>query len=228
MDKSNIYEALAAVQSALKAPKGQYNSFGKYSYRSCEDILEAVKPLLKESGLLLQLSDEPVMVGDWHYIKATATVADFSGNQVFCTAYAREPVEKKGMDDSQITGTASSYARKYALNGLFCIDDTKDADTDAYQKQAEGKKSTGTKPAPQKKPDREPAQKRDLIPKPQYAQEQPFICACCGKPLQPVNHKGNIFDAAHIAASTKSKFGRVLCWACAQKQQKEDGGLNHA
>nr|DAG75182.1 MAG TPA: ERF superfamily protein [Caudoviricetes sp.] len=223
MEKSNIYEAIASVQSALKAPKGQYNSFGKYAYRSCEDILEAVKPILKESGLFLQLSDEPVMVGDWHYIKATATVADFSGNQVLCTAYAREPAEKKGMDDSQITGTASSYARKYALNGLFCIDDTKDADTDSYQTQTAGKKTTAAKPATQKKAEQQPTPKQEAP-----AQEQRYICASCGKPLQAVNHKGNYFDAAHIAASTKNKFGRILCWTCAQKQPKEDGGLTHA
>lgn len=223
MEKSNIYEELATVQSALKAPKGQYNSFGKYAYRSCEDILEAVKPILKESGLFLQLSDEPVMVGDWHYIKATATVADFSGNQVLCTAYAREPAEKKGMDDSQITGTASSYARKYALNGLFCIDDTKDADTDSYQTQTAGKKTATAKQATQKKADPQPAPKNE-----DPAQTQQYICASCGKPLQSVNHKGNVFDAAHIAASTKNKFGRILCWTCAQKLPKEKKGLEHA
>lgn len=223
MEKTNIYEALATVQSTLKAPKGQYNSFGKYSYRTCEDILEAVKPILKESGLFLQLSDELVMVGDWHYIKATATVADFSGNQVFCTAYAREPSEKKGMDDSQITGTASSYARKYALNGLFCIDDTKDADTDSYQTQAAGKKTATAKQATQKKADPQPAPKNE-----DPAQTQQYICASCGKPLQSVNHKGNVFDAARIAASTKNKFGRILCWKCAQKLPKEEKGLEHA
>lgn len=119
---------LIAVQTALKAPKGQYNSFGRYSYRSCEDILEAAKPLLSEQGLLLTLTDEPVLVGERTYIKATATVTDGKTN-VSATAYAREEDEKKGMDGSQVTGTASSYARKYALNGLFLIDDTKDADT---------------------------------------------------------------------------------------------------
>lgn len=150
MDKMSIYEALASVQSELKAPKGQYNSFGKYAYRSCEDILEAVKPLLKAHSLALHLSDEPAMVGDWHYIKATATITDFSGQQISVSAYARESVEKKGMDDSQITGTASSYARKYALNGLFCIDDAKDADTEAYQSQ------TGRKPSPKSAPQSAP------------------------------------------------------------------------
>ena len=118
---------LIEVQAALKAPKGQYNSYGGYSYRSCEDILEAVKPLLSERDMQLTLSDEPVEVGGRVYIKATATVTDGSESAT-ATAYAREAEEKKGMDESQITGTASSYARKYALNGLFLIDDTKDAD----------------------------------------------------------------------------------------------------
>ena len=220
--ESNIYAALAAVQSELKAPKGQYNSFGKYNYRSCEDILEAVKPLLKEHSLALQLSDTPVVIGDWHYIEATASVFDFTGKVITSTAYAREPLEKKGMDDSQITGTASSYARKYALNGLFCIDDTRDADTDSYQTQTGGKKPAGAKPAPQKKPEQQPAPKNEApAQKQQPAQAQQYICACCGKPLQAVNHKGNVFDVENIAASTKKKFGRILCWTCAQKQPKE-------
>ena len=125
---------LLKVQRELKAPKGQYNNFGKYKYRSAEDILEAVKPLNAENGLLLTLSDEPLLIGDWHYIRATATVTDGTDTHTV-TAYARESLQKKGMDDSQITGTASSYARKYALNGLYLIDDTKDADTDEYRNQ---------------------------------------------------------------------------------------------
>lgn len=119
---------LAIIQSRLKAPKGQYNSFGKYNYRSCEDIVEAVKPLLVEQGCALIMSDEMVFVGDRYYIKATVTIQNAAGEQVQSTALAREEEEKKGMDASQITGTASSYARKYALNGLLAIDDTKDAD----------------------------------------------------------------------------------------------------
>ena len=125
---------LLQIQSELKAPKGQYNSFGKYKYRSCEDILEAVKPLCVKHGVILTLSDEMVQVGERYYIKATARLQKEGCSDVSVTAYAREALEKKGMDDSQITGTASSYARKYALNGLFCIDDTKDADTDEYAK----------------------------------------------------------------------------------------------
>lgn len=119
---------LSVIQSEVKAPKGQFNSFGKYRYRSCEDIVEAVKPILNKHGFSLILTDEVVSVGDRIYVKATATIS--SGEQDFsATAFAREEETKKGMDASQITGTASSYARKYALNGLFAIDDTKDADT---------------------------------------------------------------------------------------------------
>lgn len=119
---------LQVIQSKLKAPKGNYNSFGKYKYRSAEDILEAVKPLLNEENCILTLSDEIVQVGDRYYIKATCTLVNSDGQIVETSALAREEDTKKGMDASQITGTASSYARKYALNGLFCIDDTKDAD----------------------------------------------------------------------------------------------------
>lgn len=131
-----IYEKLSKIQEELKAPKGQYNSFGKYKYRSCEDILEAVKPLLVKNKLSMQISDELMQIGDRYYVKASATLLDIEDNSTMTnTAYAREEEEKKGMDGSQITGTASSYARKYALNGLFLIDDTKDADTDEYQEQ---------------------------------------------------------------------------------------------
>ena len=137
-------EALKKIQQELKAPKGQFNSFGKYKYRSAEDILEAVKPLLGKYDALLTLSDEIIEVGGRIYVKAIATFQS-GGDTVIVTAFAREPDEKKGMDDSQITGTASSYARKYALNGLFLIDDTKDADTDEYRKQTEDKPKKATK-----------------------------------------------------------------------------------
>ena len=124
-----IHEALKNIQQSLKAPKGQRNSFGNYNYRSCEDILEAVKPLLRNNGVVLTLSDEIVAVGERIYVKATATLSDgFNKESISTTAFAREEEVKKGMDSSQITGAASSYARKYALNGLFCIDDTKDSD----------------------------------------------------------------------------------------------------
>lgn len=129
----NIYEKLSNIQSELKCNKRQYNSFGKYKYRSCEDILEALKPIVAKNKATLILSDELVNIGERYYIKSTATLIDTEEEkQIQNTAYAREELEKKGMDGSQITGTASSYARKYALNGLFNIDDTKDADTDEF------------------------------------------------------------------------------------------------
>jgi hypothetical protein len=138
-----ILASLLAVQRDLKAPKGQFNSFGKYKYRSCEDIVEAVKPLLNDNGLILTMSDEVIEVGGRVYIKATATVTDIiNGDKIEVTAMAREPEDKKGMDTSQITGTASSYARKYALNGLFAIDDTKDADTEEYAQNAQNAPQT--------------------------------------------------------------------------------------
>ena len=138
--------AIISIQNELKAPKGQFNSFGRYKYRSCEDILEAVKPLLHKYSCSLNISDEVVMVGDRFYIKATATLRKDTGEVISSSvAYAREDESKKGMDGAQVTGAASSYARKYALNGLFCIDDTKDADTDEYTKNT--------------KPEKEPAEK---------------------------------------------------------------------
>lgn len=154
----SIYNKLANVQKQLKAPKGQYNSFGKYAYRSAEDILEAVKPLLADNGLALTLSDEVQEVGGRLYVKATAELFDCNSelsvdgkgmrivpSAVRVTAYAREEYTKKGMDGAQITGSASSYARKYALNGLFAIDDTKDPDaTNTHGKTAQS--------APQKQP----------------------------------------------------------------------------
>lgn len=144
MDK--ILEKLGNIQQELKAPKGQFNSFGKYKYRSCEDILEAVKPLLKSQKCTMQIRDVIFNVGERYYIQAEAILYDLeTGESISNMAYAREAESKSGMDASQITGTASSYARKYALNGLFLIDDTKDADTDEHAKQ------TGQQPKAEKK-----------------------------------------------------------------------------
>lgn len=124
-----IYEKLMNIQSELKAPKGQFNSFGKYNYRSCEDILEAVKPLLAKNKSILTVTDEVVQIGERYYIKAIAKLTDTEdGTSIEVNALAREDETKKGMDLSQVTGSTSSYARKYALNGLFCIDDNKDSD----------------------------------------------------------------------------------------------------
>jgi len=122
-------EKLTKIQSELKAPKGQFNSFGKYKYRSCEDIQEALKPLLKKHNVSLTLSDDLQVVGERYYIKSTATLrCNETKEEVIITSFAREEEAKKGMDGSQVTGASSSYARKYALNGLFLIDDTKDSD----------------------------------------------------------------------------------------------------
>ena len=129
-----LHEKLLEIQTKLKAPKGQYNSFGKYSYRSAEDILEAVKPLNAEQGVLLTITDEIKEIGGRVYVVATATVSDGT-DELKVSAFAREPENKKGMDESQITGATSSYARKYALNGLYAIDDNKDADTDEHKQQ---------------------------------------------------------------------------------------------
>lgn len=125
-----LNEKLLDIQQKLNAPKSQRNNFGNYNYRSCEDILEAVKPLLKENKCILKISDEIVQLGNRYYIKATATIKDTeTGESEYTYGLAREEETKKGMDGSQITGASSSYARKYALNGLFCIDDNKDSDS---------------------------------------------------------------------------------------------------
>lgn len=182
-----------AAQNALKAPKNQRNTFGNYNYRSCEDILEAAKPICKAQNLLLTLSDEVLTVGDRFYIKATASLRDTESDEsVTVTAFARESDSKKGMDDSQVTGTASSYARKYALNGLFCVDDTKDADTDAYHK------VTTAEAKPEKKPTAE-----------QYK------CKSCGALLKPFKDaQGNEVGVMQLARRSEQRFGQVLCMDC--------------
>lgn len=134
----NITQKLIKVQSELKAPKGQKNTFGDYNYRSAEDILEAVKPLLSEQGLLMTITDIIEQIGERYYIQAKVILTD-GEDTVEVTGYARESLNKKGMDDSQITGTASSYARKYAMNGLFLIDDTKDSDSNENRTERENR-----------------------------------------------------------------------------------------
>lgn len=196
-----LHEALINVQSALKAPKSQTNTFGKYNYRSCEDILEAVKPHLKANGLTLQLSDELECVGGRVYIKATATISDGTETRV-STALAREPETKKGMDDSQITGTASSYARKYALNGLFCIDDTKDADTDAYANQTKVSSSEQS------------ANSQTNGVAVNQSTVNPPVCADCGCVIAPYGKR----TAQEMAKAAKDKYQRVLCVTCAQEE----------
>lgn len=135
----NVLEALVVIQSELNAPKNRRNSFGGFNYRSAEDILNAVKPLLRKTNTVLTISDEIKATGDKTYIQATATLTDIKGESKSTTAYAREEESKKGMDSAQVSGSTSSYARKYALNGLFAIDDSKDPDSDEYRAEVKSK-----------------------------------------------------------------------------------------
>jgi len=144
----NIHKKLVSIQNDLKAPKGQYNDFSKFHYRSCEDILEAVKPLLKKEDLSIMITDKVHMLGDRFYVVSTVMITDTDKKSLSVEGVAREALTKKGMDEAQITGSASSYARKYALNGMFAIDDTKDADT-----------QDNTPPKPAAKQYAKPAQK---------------------------------------------------------------------
>ena len=183
------FEKLLAVQQELKANKTQFNKFGGYNYRSCEDILEAVKPLLAKNGLVLTISDDIVSIADRIYVRATALVVDAKSGELISTvsAFAREEESKKGMDASQVTGAASSYARKYALNGLLCIDDAKDSDaTNTHGK------------------DEKPAQK-----------PVGFVCEECGMEIKPYTDANGkpVSLRAHAERSTK-KFGKVLCLDC--------------
>lgn len=183
---ARIYGKLMMIQQELKAPKGQYNSFAKYNYRSCEDILEAVKPLCIKNNATLLLNDAVQEVSGRFYVVATATLIDTeSGDSVSANAYAREPQDKKGMDDSQMTGMASSYARKYALNGLFCIDDTKDADTDEVKRQ-----------------EQKPVKKGEVI------------CESCGIPIKGVTCQGVKYSPDDIADRALDRYGKRLCWGC--------------
>ena len=199
--KMTIAGKLVAIQTELKAPKNLYNSFGKYSYRNAEGIQEALKPLLKKYGAFVILSDDISEVGGRIYVKATAKLQDAeSSDSIEVTAFAREAADKKGMDDAQITGATSSYARKYALNGLFLLDDTKDADTDEYHEQTQTQKPTKKAQAAKKAP----------------AADQ-IICQRCGNPIQPFN--GN--TPYQIANATMKRFGKVMCMACGSATKKE-------
>lgn len=200
-----IYEKLAAIQLDLKAPKTQYNKFGKYNYRSCEDILEAVKPLCNKHKVLLTLSDQVDDINGRYYVKAYAQLIDMedSGSNICIIAYAREPESKSGMDASQITGTASSYARKYALNGMFCIDDAKDADTDEYDRQT-GKNAQKPKPAPAKETNPPPAPPPAIVK-----------CKDCEKAItDTVWADGSKTSAKKLVNSTIQRYGVPLCGEC--------------
>ena len=197
----NVYEKLATVQKTLKAPKSQYNSFGKYNYRSCEDILEAAKPLCIENGLVLTISDEIMQIGERIYVKATATVADVedANAKVSTSGMAREPEDKKGMDTSQITGAASSYARKYALGGLFALDDTKDADaTNKHGKAAAVVDAAQAAGVP-------------------VEIEKEYKCCDCGKPFtDTVAKNGKLYTAGQLfhMSENSNTDGKARCSDC--------------
>lgn len=203
----SVYEKLIAVQERLRAPKSQYNSFGKYSYRNAEDILEAVKPLCAEQRAVIFISDRPVFIEGRFYIEATATFQDVDGDGcVSVSAYAREDESKKGMDGSQVTGAASSYARKYALNGLLCVDDNKDSDALPPETGDNGR---------QQNPN---LQHIDPI------QDGP-ICDRCGKPIQTMTKNGKVVKTADETIKfSKETFGNQFCYACVQYRLKNGDG----
>ncbi len=211
----SLYDKLVAIQSELKVQKGQWNDYGKYHYRSCENILEAVKPLCAAHGTLLIITDEVEHINGRFYVKANAMLTDTeTGERLTVSAFAREPETKKGMDECQITGTASSYARKYALNGLFCIDDTKDADTDEYAAQTGQVKKEQVEP------------KRDEKPKPT---PPPAVVKCkdCGKPITDTTWaNGAKTSAKKMVNSTIQKYGIPLCGDCytLRKAKEQNGG----
>lgn len=210
-----LTDKLTSIQKELKAPKGQYNKFGNYKYRSCEDILEAVKPLLAMHECAIMLSDELMAVGNRYYIKATATIAD-KGGELSVTAYAREEETKKGMDGSQITGTASSYARKYALNGLFAIDDTKDADATNTHGKAQTAQPAQAKPqVAQPKPQPAPQQQPQVTPIAQAIAEA--YAANTTKEMTAVWRK-------YACYHTKEEFKTVVTQRGAQLKLQENGG----
>ena len=189
-----IYEKLSAVQANLKAPKNQRNNFGGYNYRSCEDILEAAKPILRKNGLTLTITDTIKQIGDRYYIAALATVYDLeSGKRIMASAYAREEETKKGMDAAQITGSASSYARKYALNGLFNIDDSK----------IEASPDPDTQPRPEPKMD--------------------WICADCGQEIKAAEIEGTTYPADFIMRISQKRHGLNLCAKCLTARRATSG-----
>lgn len=194
MEKLNVWQKLIKVQTELKAPKSQYNSFGKYSYRNCEDILEALKPILDKYQATIFITDTIEMIGERYYIRATVTFLDCEdGNTIVNSALAREEHDKKGMDSSQLTGSCSSYARKYALNGMFCIDDTKDADS------RDEKKTTVTSKAVSTEEEK---------------------CSCCGRKFEEFDWNGKHYtkkQSIHFAKQRGTKEYPLLCGQCAKK-----------
>lgn len=193
----STYEKLLAVQSQIKAPKGQFNEHGGYNYRSCEDILEAAKPHLAEQKCVILLTDDLVTFGDRFYVKAEAHFVDVeTGDSIRTTAFAREEASRKGYDSAQITGAASSYARKYALNGLLSIDDNKDVD--GLDPQDKGKN-----PSPRPKP-------------------APYACEECGQVIADYKDaNGKWVSAKRHVNGTKEKFKKCLCLDCVKRRQEQ-------
>ena len=193
----SIYSKLFEIQQNLKAGKGQYNKFGNFHYRSCEDILEAVKPILAQQKAVLILQDELVYNGQRYYIKATACLLDIeTGEEVKSEAYAREEEAKKGMDSSQVTGASSSYARKYALNGLFCIDDNKDSDTtNTYGKENQRQTQKSQQQA-------------------QNQAQNKYCCEQCGKEFIGFKTQKMAYSPFQEYAERKKKYGKALCNDC--------------
>ena len=190
----NLREKLTSIQTSLKAPKGQFNSFGKYHYRSCEDILEALKSHLASTKTAIIINDEIIAVGNRIYVKATVTLLDDESEEtITSTASARESEEKKGMDSSQLTGATSSYARKYALNGLFCIDDNKDADSSDNSKDDK---------------------------KPKEQKQEQYKCEKCGKNFEEWTDKnGKTWSPGQVAHFSKNKNnGIALCFDCSKSK----------
>lgn len=200
----SVYEKLMKVQSELKAPKNQYNSFGRYSYRSCEDILEGAKPVLAKYGAAITIRDDIEIHGDRTYIKATATFYDVeTGETIENTAYAREEAEKKGMDSSQITGATSSYARKYCLNGLLLIDDTRDADTDEAKNEADAR----AKKQPRKNPEAPSEVPATITEKEQNILRE--MCAKAGKEVDKIFPNGLNLTSKQYAQACQTLQGWI-------------------
>lgn len=215
----NIVEKLMNIQQKLNAPKDQFNGFGKYSYRSAEGILQAVKPLLEENKVCLTLSDTMCEIGGRVYVKATATLKDAESTEdIFVDAFAREEESKKGMDASQVTGASSSYARKYALNGLFAIDDNKDSDvTNTGEKQPKFE----SKPQDVKIPARQQKSQQSAEKQPKEGPDGYFYCESCGGIITEFNSKGKTISQREFAANTLSRYGKQLCKDCATKAKNE-------
>lgn len=194
----SIHSELARIQKELNVPKNNTNSFGGYKYRSCEDILEALKPLLKDCTLTI--NDEVINIGERYYVKATVKLGLGDG-EISVSAFARESQDKKGMDEAQMTGSASSYARKYALNGLFAIDDTRDADATN-----DGSSASPSKPQP--KPTGIKAEiQQDMAKREQNANNDFLQCSDCGAAI-----------SEKVAKYSESKWGRPLCFDDQKKQ----------